>query len=127
MTQDFIRSLQVRIMQRITVKNVQVIPIVEFHLMKSIININLLKQLRKDLTTSIESLSSATTLFKSIMLRVSISLSVLKDEKKIIKRHQKKLQSLLDEKNKQNNIQASPVVTNLSSHALTNEEYSILQ
>ena len=114
-------------MQRITVKNVKVIPIVEFHLMKSIININLLKQLRKDLTTSIESLSSATTLFKSIMLRVSISLSVLKDEKKIIKRHQKKLQSLLDEKNKQNNIQASPVVTNLSSHALTNEEYSILQ
>ena len=83
--------------------------------------------MRKDLTTSIENLSSATTLFKSIMLRVSISLSVLKDEKKIIKRHQKKLQSLLDEKNKQNNIQASPVVTNLSSHALTNEEYSILQ
>ena len=60
--------------------------------------------MRKDLTTSIEKLSSATTLFKSIMLRISISLSVLKDEKMIIKRQPKKLQSLLDEKKKENNI-----------------------
>ena len=47
----------------------------------------------------------------------------------IIKRHQKKLQSLVDEKNKENNIQANPnpFVTNLSSHVFTNEEHSILQ
>ena len=38
------------------------------------------------------------------MLRISISLSVLKDEKMIIKRQPKKLQSLLDEKKKENNI-----------------------
>ena len=76
-----------------------------------------------------ENLSSATTLFKSIILRISINLSLLKDEKMIIKRHQKKLQSLLDEKNKENKIQANPnpVVANLSSHVLTSEEHSILQ
>ena len=85
--------------------------------------------MRKDLTTSMKNLSSTTTLFKSIILRIPInSRSVLKDEKKIIKRHQNKLQSLLDEKNKEN-IQANPnpVVTNFSNHLLTNEEHSILQ
>lgn len=61
-----------------------------------------IKQLRKDLTNSMENLSSATTLFKSIILRTSSNRSVLKDEKKIIKRCQNKLQSLLDEKNKKN-------------------------
>ena len=88
-----------------------------------------IKQLRKDLTTSMENLSSATTLFKSIILRISINWSVLKYEKKIAKRLQKKLQSLLDEKNKENNIQLNPnpVVTNLPSPVLTNEEHSILQ
>ena len=88
-----------------------------------------IKQLRKDLTTSMENLPYATTLFKSIILRTSINRSVLKDEKMIIKRHKKKLQSLLDEKNKENNIQVNPnpVATNLSSHVLTNEEHSILQ
>ena len=47
----------------------------------------------------------------------------------LLKRHQIKLQSLLDEKNKESNIQANPnpVVTNLSSHVLTNEVQSILQ
>ena len=87
------------------------------------------KQLRKDLTTSMENLSSATTLFKSMILRISINRSVLKDEKMIIKHHQKKLQSLLDGKNKENNIQANPnpVVTNLSNHVPTNEEHSILK
>ena len=71
-----------------------------------------------------ENLSSTTILFINIILRISINRSALKYEKKIIKRHQNKLQSLLDEKNKENNIQANPipVVTNLSSHVLTNEE-----
>ena len=54
---------------------------------------------------------------------------MLKDEKKIIKRHQKKLDSLIKEKNKENNIHENPnpVVTNLSSHDLSNEELSILK
>ena len=71
-----------------------------------------------------ENLSSTTILFINIILRISINRSVLKYEKKIIKHHQNKLQSLLNEKNKENNIQANPnpVVTNLSSHVLTNEE-----
>ena len=81
-----------------------------------------IKQLRKDLTNSMENLSSATTLFKSIILRTSSNRSVLKDEKKITKRRQNKLQSLLDEKNKKkHNIQTSPnpVVTSLYSHVRT--------
>ena len=83
-----------------------------------------IEKLREDPTTSMENLSSTTTLFKSIILRISINRSLLKYEKKIIKRHQNKLQSLLNEKNKENIIQTNPnlVVTNLSSHVLTNEE-----
>ena len=83
-----------------------------------------IEKLREDPTTSMENLSSTTTLFKSIILRISINRSLLKYEKKIIKRHQNKLQSLLNEKNKENIIQINPnlVVTNLSSHVLTNEE-----
>ena len=52
---------------------------------------------------------------------------MLKDEKKIIKRHQKKLDSLIKEKNKENNIHENPnpVVTNLSSHDFSNEELGI--
>ena len=46
-----------------------------------------IKQLKKDVTTSTENLPSVTTLFKSIILRISINRSVLKDEEKIIKRH----------------------------------------
>ena len=61
-------------------------------------------------------------------VRISINRSVLKDEKKIKKHYQKKLQNLTSEKNKENNIQENQdfVVTNLSSHVLTNEEQSIL-
>ena len=83
-----------------------------------------IEKLREDPTTSMENLSSTTTLFKSIILRISINRSLLKYEKKIIKRHQNKLQSLLNEKNKENIIRINPnlVVTNLSSHVLTNEE-----
>ena len=115
---------------KINKKNIKVISIVALNIVDEIHNKHqFIKQLRKDLTTSMENLSSATSLFKSIIRRISINRLVLKDEKKIIKRHRKKLPSLLDKKNKENNIQANPdlVVINLSSHVLTNEEYIILQ
>ena len=88
-----------------------------------------IKELRKELCDSMKALSSSTTFFKSIILRISINRSVLKDEKKIIKRHRKKLDSLIKEKNKENNIHENPnpVVTNLSSHDLSNEELSTLK
>ena len=87
------------------------------------------KELKKELSDSKETLSSSTTFFKSIVLRISINRSVLKDEKKIVKCHQKKLENLLKEKNIENNIDENPdpVVTSLSSHNLTNEEHSILK
>ena len=74
-----------------------------------------------------KALSSSTTFFKSIILRISINQSVLKDEKKIIKHHQNKLDNLIKERNKENNINKNPnlVITNLSSHDLSNEELSI--
>ena len=61
------------------------------------------KELKKELSDSMETLSSSTAFFKSIVLRISINRSVLKDEKKIVKRHQKKLENLLKEKNIENN------------------------
>lgn len=75
------------------------------------------KELRKELTTSIEIVSSSTTLFKSILIRICINRPKLKYEKKIIKHHQNKLQNLLDEKNKESNNQANPnsFVNNLSN------------
>ena len=76
-----------------------------------------------------KALSSSTAFFKSIILRISISRSVLKDEKKIIKCPRKKLDSVIKEKNKENKIHENlnHVVTNLSSHDLSNEELSILK
>ena len=73
-----------------------------------------------------KALSSSTTFFKSI---ISINRSVLKDEKKIIKRHRNKSDSLIKEKNKENNIHENPnaIVTNFSSHDLSNEVLSILK
>ena len=88
------------------------------------------KELKKELPYLMETLSSSTTFFKGIVLRISINRSVLKDEKKIVKRHQKKLENRKNiEKNIENNIHENPnpVVTNLSSHNLTNEEHSILK
>ena len=48
-------------------------------------------ELRQELCDSMKALSSSATFYKSIILIISINRSVLKDEKKIIKRHRKKL------------------------------------
>ena len=50
--------------------------------------------------------------------------SVLKQEKKIIKRHRKKLDTLLEERDKNRGISTNPntIITNLSSHVLTESE-----
>ena len=76
-----------------------------------------------------KALSSSTTFFQTIILKIPINQSVLKDKKKIIKHHRKKLDSLIKEKNKENNIHENPnlVVTILSGHNLLNEELSILK
>ena len=89
---------------------------------------NNIKELRKELTTSVEILSLIRTLFKSIIIRIFINRSKSKYEKKIMKHYQNKLQN--DEKNKENKIQANPnleFIKNSSSHVLTNEEHSMLQ
>ena len=74
-------------------------------------------------------LLSSTTLFKGYVLKISMNCSVLKEEKKIIKRHQKKLDTLLEERDETRGISTNPntIITNLSSHVLTKGEYDILQ
>ena len=50
--------------------------------------------------------------------------SVVKQEKKIIKRHRKKRDTLLEERDKNRGISTNPntIITNLSSHVLTESE-----
>ena len=88
-----------------------------------------IKSMKEDFKTVMENLLPSTTFFKGVVLEISISFSVIKQEKLVLKRHQKKLDNLLKEKNKLNDIYDNPniVVTNFSSHALSNKEYSILK
>ena len=74
-------------------------------------------------------LISSITLFKGYALNISINCSVLKEKKRIIKRHQKKLDSLLEERDKNRGISTNPttIITNFSSYVLTNDEYDIFQ
>ena len=53
----------------------------------------------------------------------------MKEEKKIIKRYRKKLDNLLEERYKNKGISANPntIITNLSSHVLTKDEYHAFQ
>ena len=85
--------------------------------------------MKKDFKTAMENLLASATFFTGVVLRISINRSVIKEEKLVLKRHQMKLHDLLKEKNNLNDIYDNPntVVTNLSSHVLSNEEYSILK
>ena len=53
----------------------------------------------------------------------------MKEEKRVLNRHKKELNNVLNEKTDQENISQNPstVVANLSTHVLTNEEYNILK
>ena len=88
-----------------------------------------IKSLQEQNTTSMNDLLSSTTLFKGYVLKISINRSVLKEEKKIIKRHRKKLDTLLEERDKNREILTNPntIITNLSNHVLTEGEYDVLQ
>ena len=46
-----------------------------------------------------EKLLASTTFFKGAVLKISINCSVIKEEKLVLKRHQKKLYILLKDKN----------------------------
>ena len=85
--------------------------------------------MKKDFKMAMENLLASATLFKGVVLKISINCSVIKEEKLVLKRHQKKLDNLLKEKNELNDIYDNPniVVTNLSSHVQSNKEYSILK
>ena len=76
-----------------------------------------------------EKLLASTTFFKGAVLKISINCSVIKEEKLVLKRHQKKLYILLKDKNESSDIYGNlnTVVTNLPCHVLSNEEYSTLK
>ena len=78
------------------------------------------KFLRGQYTNLMNDLLSSTTLFESYVLQISMNHSVLKEEKKIIKRYRKKLDTLLQERDKNRGIS-----TNLNT--ITEDEYDILQ
>ena len=88
-----------------------------------------IKVMKKDFKTALENLLTSTTFFKGVVLKIWINRSVIEEEKLVLKRHQKKLDNLLKEKNKLNDIygNSNTVVTNLASHVLSNEEYNILK
>ena len=61
--------------------------------------------MKKDFITSMENLEVSTIFFKEVALKISINRSVvIKEEKVALKCHQKKLDNLLKEKNKLNDI-----------------------
>ena len=87
------------------------------------------KFLRGQYTNLMNDLLSSTTLFESYVLQISMNRSVLKEEKKIIKRYRKKLDTLLQERDKNRGISTNlnTIISNFSSHLLTEDEYDILQ
>ena len=88
-----------------------------------------IKSLPERYSTSMNDLLSSTTLLKGYVLKISMNRSVLKEEKKFIKRHRKKLDTLLEERDKNRGISTNPstIKSNLSSHVLTEGKYDILQ
>ena len=75
-----------------------------------------IKVMKNDFKTAVENLLASTTFFKGVVLKISINRSVTKEEKLVLKRHQKKSDNL----NELNDIYDNPktVVTDLSSHVL---------
>ena len=63
-----------------------------------------IRLMKKYFKTSMENLLVSTTFFKGVTLKISINRSVIKEEKAVLKCPQKKLDSLLKEKNKLNDI-----------------------
>ena len=88
-----------------------------------------IKLMKKDFKMALENLLASTTFFKGVVFKISINRSVIKEEKLVLKRHQKNLDNLLKEKSELNDIYDNPntVVTNLSGHVLLNKEYTILK
>ena len=87
------------------------------------------KSTRRELNNGKKILFSSTTFFKGIALRFSINQSVEKEELKIVNRHKHKLDNLLQEKNSEDGLTENPnnIITNLSSHTLTEEEFEALR
>ena len=57
-----------------------------------------IKVMKKDFKTAVENLIASKTFFRRVVLKISINRSVIKEEKLVLKRHQK-LDDLLKEKN----------------------------
>ena len=89
----------------------------------------LIHSLRRDVELSRNEMLSSTTLMKGFKMKTSISRSVYKLEKRTRKRQRKKLDNLIAEKNESLglSVNPNPIITNLSSHILSNEEFDILK
>ena len=76
-----------------------------------------------------DDLNSNLTYFKQHVLKITINRAVYKKENIIKKRHLKKLNALLHERDQIDGIASNPhnIITNLSNHILSNDEYNVLK
>ena len=76
-----------------------------------------------------DDLNANLTFFKEHVLKITINRAVYKKENIIKKRHLKKFNALLHEKNQIDGIapNSNNIITNLSNHTLSNDEYNVLK
>ena len=88
-----------------------------------------LNEIRKQYKIAVDDLNGRLTYFKQYALKIAINRAVHKNENIIMKRHLKKFNALLHERNKRDGLTSNPnrIITNLSSHILSNDEYNVLQ
>ena len=88
-----------------------------------------LNEICKQYKIAVDDLNGHLTYFKQYVLKIAINRAVYKNENIIMKQHLKKFNALLHERNKQDGLTSNPnrIITNLSSHILSNDEYNVLQ
>ena len=88
-----------------------------------------LNEIRKQYQIAVDDLNGRLTYFKQYALKIAINRAVHKNENIIMKRHLKKFNALLHEQNKRDGLTSNPnrIITNLSSHILSNDEHNVLK
>ena len=76
-----------------------------------------------------DDLNANLTYFKQHVLKIAINRAEYKKENIIKKRHLKKFNALLHERNQIDGIASNPnsIITNLSNRTLSNDEYNVLK
>ena len=88
-----------------------------------------LNEIRKQYQIAVDDLNGRLTYFKQYALKIAINRAVRTNENITMKRHLKKFNALLYERNERDGLtpNRNRIITNMSSHILSNDEYNILQ